>query len=126
MGGRRPERVHHAYPDRVASRRVRDGGRSVAGGDQARRVVTRIDAEPLTGFVQVGVYGVLGNPQPPGDLLGAQVLIYKTQAFALARRQQINGRVAVFRKLPHRVHNSFTSTFLSMFCLPRLSARDPG
>jgi hypothetical protein len=59
------------YPDRVASRRVRDGRFTIKGGDEAGGVVTRDHAEPLAGFIQMSVDRVLGDAQAAGDLFRA-------------------------------------------------------
>jgi hypothetical protein len=52
----RPEQGRFGYPDRVASRRIRDG--AVVRGDQAGGVVAGIDSQALARLVEVGVYGM--------------------------------------------------------------------
>jgi len=64
-----------SYPDRIASRRVRDAGTLVGGpimgGEQAGGGETAVDAEALAGVVEVGVHGMLGDAKLTRDFLGA-------------------------------------------------------
>ncbi len=94
MRGIKPERGRRAYPDRVASRRVRDGVSAVVGGDQAGGVVPRIDAQALARLIEVCVDSVLGNAEAAGDFLRAEVLIDQPETFPLSRGQQNGRRVA--------------------------------
>jgi hypothetical protein len=114
MEGIRPDRRRFGYPDRVASRCVGDG--AIMRGDEAGGVVARIDPQALARLVEVGVDGVFGNAQAPGDLLGTQMLINQTQAFPLSRGQNIQGPIALFCGLLHKVQISFISTRLSTLC----------
>jgi len=83
----RPEERWFGYPDRIASRCIRDG--AIMGGDQAGGVIARANAQTLARLVEVGVDGVLGDAEAAGDLFGTEVLIDQAQAFALARSQHI-------------------------------------
>ncbi len=79
-----------AYPDRVGSRSDRDGRGVVPGGEQPGRLVAIVDSQPMARLIDVGVDGVFGDSQPPGDLLGAEVLMDQPQALALARSQLLD------------------------------------
>jgi hypothetical protein len=59
---------------------------------EPRGGVAVLDAELAPGAVAVGVDRSLGHAEFAGDLLGRQMLVDQTQAFALAGRKQ-----------PHRV-----------------------
>jgi hypothetical protein len=61
-------------------------GQDAGGGE------TVIHAETLARLVEVGVYGVLGDLQFAGDLLGRQVPINQPKAFPLTRGQLLDGR----------------------------------
>jgi hypothetical protein len=55
---------------------------------QARGCVAILDAQLAAGAIAIGIDGSLRHAEFAGDLLGRQVLIDQTQAFAFARRKQ--------------------------------------
>jgi hypothetical protein len=69
-----------------------NGNVNVQLAGQARGGVAVLDAELAAGAVAIGVDGSLRHAEFAGDLLGRQMLIDQTQAFALAWREQ-----------PHRI-----------------------
>jgi len=68
---------------------------------QARGGVAVVDPQALARLVQVGVDGVLGDAELASDLLGAQVLIDQSQAFALAGGEQFQRLFRHGRRLGH-------------------------
>ena len=82
------------YPDRIASRRIRDAGTLVGspvmGGEQAGGGEAAVDAEPLAGVVEMGVDRMFGDAEMTGDFLGAQVFFHQAQAVPLAGCQKLN------------------------------------
>jgi hypothetical protein len=68
---------------------------------QPRGLVAVRHAELAAGPVAVGVDGRLRHAQLAGDFLRAQVLIDQPQAFALARREQLDRIFADDRAVRH-------------------------
>lgn len=66
---------------------------------QAGGVAAAGHAEAPARLVQVAIDGVLGDAQPPGDLLGMEMLRDQTEAFPLARGQPSYRQRVVL--LPH-------------------------
>ena len=83
----RPQGERFGYPDRVASRRIRDG--AIVCGDETSGVVSCLHPQALARLIEMGIDGVLRDSEAPGDLLGAEVLINQPQTFALTRGQYI-------------------------------------
>ena len=65
----RPPRKVLAYPYRMGSPLSGDADRLVPGRQQAGCLVAVIDSETLTGVIDVGVDGVLGDSELAADLL---------------------------------------------------------
>jgi hypothetical protein len=63
---------------------------NVVAAQQAGGLVTIVHTELAPGAVAVGVHRGLGHAQLAGDLLGAEVLVDKPQAFPFALRQQLD------------------------------------
>jgi hypothetical protein len=66
---------------------------------QAGGVPAAGHAEAAARFVQVAIDGVLGDAQPPGDLLGMEVFGDQTEAFPLTRGEPFYRQRVVL--LPH-------------------------
>lgn len=67
-------------------------------GQEPRRSKPIGRTEPSASLVEVSVHRVLGKPEAAADLLGAEMVIDQSQAFALARGQAAERWLVVF---PH-------------------------
>ena len=88
-----PDRAVRAYPVRVGSRLDGDGRSALVGRHAAGGVVAVLGAQPLAGLVDMGVDRVLGDAELAADLLGAEVLVDESEAFTLAAREKVDGRI---------------------------------
>ncbi len=84
-----PEKFGLAYPDRIASRYVRDafpgdGLATILIDEQAGGGEAGVDTQPLARLVQMRIDGMFGYPQFAGDLLGAEMFVHQPQALTFA------------------------------------------
>jgi hypothetical protein len=68
----------------------RGEGETLGLGKQAGGLEPVAGAEPSASVLDALVDGVLGDAQTQGDLLGRQVAVHQPQAFAFARRQELD------------------------------------
>src|SRR5215208_2588130 len=67
--------------------------RGAGGSKGVERLAARGDAELAQQALHVRTDGVLGDVQPSGDLIGAEMLVQQEQNLELARAQQGGDRV---------------------------------
>jgi len=77
----------------------RGEGEALGLGQQAGGLEPVAGAEPPASVLDALVDRVLGDTQPQGDFLGRQVAVHQPQAFAFARRQELD--TAMVPRLRH-------------------------